>query len=283
MSAKAKTVKNSKPSKTIRNVLVQPFKTKWPLVNENDMTRTTQLLKQVPRDHVTVGTNAALEILHTAKACALLLTSEFHPHILGKQIIRMAQRNLPTIKVLAIPDLKWDDSLQKVIAIRGGEQRVPQLDSLLAAMEEIIKSNGFEDDLCSSPISIKKKKSRPKKPATKISPEELSRLYLTRSDSNQRAFIPRVSSYAIKSKDGDNKQDWGEFISLSKSTPESMDVESEEELEQSVESKLNISGKLNVKSSENLKQQSGPYIGLTVNRIQGDPNRRKNPKMKKSK
>uniref|UniRef100_A0A1Q3F6C6 Uncharacterized protein n=1 Tax=Culex tarsalis TaxID=7177 RepID=A0A1Q3F6C6_CULTA len=271
MSAKAKTVKNSKPSKTIRNVLVQPFKTKWPLVNENDVIRITQLLKQVPRDHVTVGTNAALELLHTAKACALLLTSEFHPHILGKQIIRMAQRNLPTIKVLAIPDLKWDDSLQKVIAIRGGEQRVPQLDSLLAAMAEIIKSNGFEDDLCSSPVSIK------------ISPEELSRLYLTRSDSNQRAFIPRVSSYAIKSKDGDNKQDWGEFISLSKSTPESMDVESEEELEQSVESKLNISGKLDVKSSENLKQQSGPYIGLTVNRIQGDPNRRKNPKMKKCK
>lgn len=193
----------------------------------------------------------------------------------------MARRNLPTVKIVAMHGLKWDDNLQKMIAIRGGEQRV---DSLLQAMEEIIKANDFEDDLCASLVSIKKDKLRKGKVATKLGPKELSGLYLTRSESNQRAFIPKISSYATKSKVGDAKADWGEFISFNKSTPESMELESEEEeLEQRVESKLNISGKLNAKSNESLRKQSGPYIGLTVNRIQGDPNRRKNPKMKKSK
>uniref|UniRef100_A0A8D8AFI6 (northern house mosquito) hypothetical protein n=2 Tax=Culex pipiens TaxID=7175 RepID=A0A8D8AFI6_CULPI len=281
MSAKAKSFKNPKASKTIRNVLVQPFKTKWPLVDENDAKRVTKFLEEVPRDHVVVGTNAALELLHTAKACALFLTSDFHPHILGKQIIRMARRNLPTVKILAIPGLKWDDNLQKMIAIRSGGQRA---DSLLQAMEEMIKANDFEDDLCASTVSIKKEKLRKRKVATKMGPEEISGLYLTSSESNQRAFIPRISSYATKSKVGDDKADWGEFISFNKSTTESMEFESdEEELEQKVESKLNISGKLNAKSNESLRKQNGPYIGLTVNRIQGNPNRRKNPKMKKIK
>ncbi|XP_055610126.1 uncharacterized protein LOC129757055 [Uranotaenia lowii] len=265
MAAKVKNVLNKKPQKTVRNVLVQPFKTKWPQITKEETINVIGLLQRLPQQFVVHGSNDVFQLLHDGQACALLLSSDFHPQIFGKQIIRMARRNLPSIQILAIDDLKWQGKLEKLVAIRKSGNKNENVAQLLVSMDEIIKVHDFEDDLSQPSLPIKKKE-RIAKTRTNINIEDLSKLYLKRSSNAAREFIPPVSEYSVKLTKKEKSDFSGDFISFKR--PRSDD----DLLSTNVSAPHN---QTNLKSSKKLQIK---YMSLTVNRIVGNPERKHNKK-----
>ncbi|XP_062565702.1 uncharacterized protein LOC134227986 [Armigeres subalbatus] len=260
LNRKGKAAQNGKSSKTIRNVLVQPFKVEWPCVDSEDAIKVIEMLNDLSSSQIVAGTNPVSHLLSQGQACALFITSDFHPQILGKQIIQMARRHSPHIQIIAPECLKYGGQLAKLVAIRNISNGEPKVIKLLTYITDIIKSKGYDKEQCELTSGTSKKSHEdPKTRST--SPVALSRLHLPRPGEGVRAFIPEVSAI-VNEQTTNSKQDWGEYIALKRRRSEAKnDTE-------------------NKKKSKPAATQKTSYISLTVNRIQGNPNRKKDRKNK---
>lgn len=269
MNRKAKTVQNIKSAKTIRNVLVQPFKTVWPCVASEDATKLVKMLNELPSAHVVHGTNPVSHLLSQGQACALFITSDFHPQILGKQIIQMARRNCPQIPILAPECLKWGEKLEKLIALRTTSNEQPEATELLKYMTDVIKAKEYDKDRFVSKPSEKKLQQEPK--TEERAPDAvLPRPHLNRPVENKRAFIPQVSMFATKQLTCSSKEDWGEYITFKRKRSET------EKTDEPKSKKISKQ-----KPTKPERKSSTSYIPLTVNRIQGNPNRKADKRKQK--
>ncbi|XP_055633525.1 uncharacterized protein LOC129773890 [Toxorhynchites rutilus septentrionalis] len=259
MNAKTKTLQSGKPSKTVRNVLVQPFKTKWPLVTGNEREKVENLLNKISQEHLAIGSNAACGILHNGQACALFLTSDFYPQILGKQIIRMARRNSSSVKILAIENLSWNGIQEKLIAVRKSASKDPTICNLLELTEHICMLSGFDDDSSDVLKTSKAKSSTKLKFAQNEGGETIDKFYLERVDSKQREFVPNISTLLSKTTKISTNPEWGEHISFK---PKPMEIELDHQLKQKP-------------VFPKIKKSSVTYAPLIVNRVRGNPNRKK--------
>ncbi|XP_053697478.1 uncharacterized protein LOC128744467 [Sabethes cyaneus] len=259
MDKLAKTISGGKQTKTIRNVLVQPFKTKWPILPDAEVSNFQQLFKQVPQHLLVRGINETVQLIHEGKACVLLINSNFHPQILAKQLIRMARRNLPDIKTLAIENLRLQSSAEKIVAIRRSDDQEPEsYHQLLQLISNICISNGYEDGVDTPLKKDEKQKIEQKKSVEEIEPRIISQIYLIRHDSNRRVFVPKISIHASPKKQI-TENDWGEYVSF--------------------EQPKRYNTVKDGKRSQNSYQVSNmPYVPLTVNRVQGNPDRKRKKK-----
>ncbi|XP_058453581.1 uncharacterized protein LOC131431733 [Malaya genurostris] len=266
MSGKAKFVQSVKPVKTTRNVLVQPFKTKWPLVPANDAEVFNTIFTKVPNNLMIHGLKDAMPLLSQGKACAVFLSSDFHPQILGKQIIRMARRNSSHILILAVEKLRCNGSWERLVAIPNSASCEQQVSNLLELMTQITKANGYEDDLYHISSENSKSNSKQQKIIEELNPETVTRLHLTRDDLTKRAFVPEVSIFAPKK--SSVTEECTDYISFKRNSPVEMEVESDmRSTTTSYSRKKHGPGKLT--------KDSTVYVPLTVNRIQGNLNRKK--------
>ncbi|EAT38987.1 AAEL009177-PA [Aedes aegypti] len=268
MSQKAKTIKNAKTTKSIRNVLVQPFKTVWPSVGSEEAIKINNMINKLTSPHVVHGTNPVSHLLSQGQASALFITSDFHPQILGKQIIQMARRNCPQIQILAPECLKWSDTPEKLIAIRSAYRDQPEIVELLQYVAHIIKSKEYDKEQINS-SSSKKITQAEQNNVERAPPVELPRLHLNRLAENKRTFIPQVSIFATKQLAASPKNDWSEYITLKRGRSE---TETADKTKPKKKSKTTPT-----KSDEKV---SSSYIPLTVNRVQGNPNRKVDKKKK---
>lgn len=273
MTNKAKPVQSTKTVKTIRNVLVQPFKTQWPSVGEAEGTKLVNLLEQIAKDQVVHGMNPVNHLLSRGLACALFITSDFHPQILGKQIIQMARRNSPAIQILALEGLSWNGKQEKLVAVRNASHEYSEnVIDLLNLMVAIGDSKGYVVDRSES-SSIKNKKPGQKAKVRNMSLEEIAQLYIPRPKNGKRAFVPQVSIFAGKQTAETKKSDWGPFISFKR--PRSEQNESRSKNESKIKTKSPSSSiNANTVAPE-------AYEPLTVNRVQGNPNRKQDKRKKK--
>ncbi|XP_065094012.1 uncharacterized protein LOC135714557 isoform X2 [Ochlerotatus camptorhynchus] len=266
MTSKAKSVKSAKPLKTVRNVLVQPFKTQWPCVQLSEAGNLVNLLKQIPKDQVVHGTSPVNHLLSKGLACAFLISSDFHPQILGKQIIQMARRNSPGIQLLALECLSWNGKLEKLVAIRKTSNQYPEkVIELLNLMMKIGESKGYDTESSKFSSGGNRKLMAQQTKVENMSQEEIERLYLPRSTNGKRAFVPQVSIFAGKQTVEAKKDDWGQFVSFKRSGADQIEINLKGKSKR--KEKSSASTKANINASEG-------YVPLTVNRLQGNPNRK---------
>lgn len=267
MPSKAKPVQSAKSLKTVRNVLVQPFKIQWPCVQQADGGDLDNLLKQIPKNQVVHGTNPVTHLLSKGLACALLISSDFHPQILGKQIIQMARRYSPGIQILALESLSWNGKPEKLVAIRNTSYPDKVIE-LLNLMIEIGKSKGYDTESSELPSGGNRKLMGQQTKVENIPLEEIARLYLPRLANGKRSFVPQVSIFAGKQTVGARKDDWGQFVSFKRPRSEQKEV--------------NLKGKKKSASASTKAEinASEAYVPLTVNRVQGNPNRKADKRKK---
>ncbi|XP_058821631.1 uncharacterized protein LOC131683570 [Topomyia yanbarensis] len=275
MSGKVKTVQSSKPVKTIRNVLVQPFKTKWPLVPGNDAEQFNKLFTKIPHNLMTRGMKDSVRLINEGKSCALFLSSDFHPQILGKQLIRMARRNSPTIQIVTVEKIRWSGSLERILAIPKSGSEQHDVAELLTLMTKIAKANEYEDDLCHNTTERSKLTTKQRNVVQELKPDDIARLHLPRHDCKRRTFVPEVSIFAPKSTVDTDKEEWSEYISLKRSRQDEM------EFDVNLGPSKSIVGRKEKDSNKPAFVKAGTtYVPLTVNRIQGNPNRKKHNRKK---
>ncbi|KXJ79575.1 hypothetical protein RP20_CCG000364 [Aedes albopictus] len=268
MNQKAKTIQNVKSAKTVRNVLVQPFKTVWPSVDTEEATNLIKMINELPCAHVVHGTNPVSHLLSQGQACALLITSDFHPQILGKQILQMARRNSPQILILAPEGLRWKDKPEKLIGIRETARNQSETTELLKFMVGVVKAKEYDKEHVDATRS-KKDHPTERNPGNAACPRFLQR-YLNRPVENKRAFVPPVSLFATKQLACSTKDnDWGEYISFKRARPDPEATKSPKPKKKS---------KHMAKKAE--RKLSESYIPLTVNRVQGNPDRKVDKKKK---
>lgn len=228
-----------------------------PQIDESEANQVLQLLGKIPENLIVCGFNEGLKKLQDSTASALLLSSDFHPQIFGKQIIRMARRNRSPIKILAIDNLRWNDMVKKILVI--SEDRNSELDELLQVMDAICKAKGYEDDLCRISAPPKKSYVKLKKTEEKLNPVSIAKLHLVQPTSTQRAFVPKLSIYATKPVGPDGER-CEQYISLGRTASHGNDKS------------LKCVKKSKPKKSPKIVSD---YCTLTVNRIQGNPDRKK--------
>lgn len=211
------------------------------------------------------GTNPVNHLLSQGLACALLISSDFHPQILGKQIIQMARRNSPGIQILALECLSWNGKPEKLVAIRNTSFPVKVIE-LLNLMMDIGESNGYYTEWSNFSSGENRKPLKQQTKVENVSLEEIDLLYIPRPANGKRAFVPQVSIFAGKQTVDPKNDDWGQFVSFKRPRSEQM----EEDLKGESKSKKKsapTSTKAQINASE-------AYVPLTVNRLQGNPNRK---------
>ncbi|XP_055549674.1 uncharacterized protein LOC129732647 isoform X1 [Wyeomyia smithii] len=269
MEKTAKTALNRKQIKSIRNVLVQPFKNKWPLLPETEAANFNMLFKQIPQNLLVNGINESVQLINEGEACLLLLNSGFHPQILGKQIIRMALRIIPDIKILVVEKLAVQGSPQKIIAIRkNSRDQVEPSYQLLKLITEIYKSNNYENVDNRASVNDEKQKLKKMNADEQITPEVITKQYLTRRDTKKREFVPPVSVFASRNTDLTEKDEWDEYVSFT-----------QQKYVQSDKIKIQKKNPFHhTAKTKKSRRNEVTYVPLSVNRIQGNPERKRKKK-----
>ncbi|XP_055549675.1 uncharacterized protein LOC129732647 isoform X2 [Wyeomyia smithii] len=250
MEKTAKTALNRKQIKSIRNVLVQPFKNKWPLLPETEAANFNMLFKQIPQNLLVNGINESVQLINEGEACLLLLNSGFHPQIL--------------VEKLAV-----QGSPQKIIAIRkNSRDQVEPSYQLLKLITEIYKSNNYENVDNRASVNDEKQKLKKMNADEQITPEVITKQYLTRRDTKKREFVPPVSVFASRNTDLTEKDEWDEYVSFT-----------QQKYVQSDKIKIQKKNPFHhTAKTKKSRRNEVTYVPLSVNRIQGNPERKRKKK-----
>lgn len=177
----------------------------------------------------------------------------------------MARRNTPGIQILALECLSWNGKPEKMVAVRNTLYPVKVIE-LLNLMMDIGEANGYYTDAWIFSSAEKRKPLEQQTKVENLSLEEIEQLYIPRPDNGKRAFVPKVSIFAGKQTVGPKKDDWGQFVSFKRPRSEQMETNLKSE---SKSKKKSASASTTAKTNA-----SEAYVPLTVNRVQGNPNRK---------
>ncbi|XP_035895703.1 uncharacterized protein LOC118504809 [Anopheles stephensi] len=262
-----------KPTKNIRSVLAQPFKSVWPRIPDNDVERCTELLQGVDSKHIISGCNNVIKLLEKGEVAACFVLDSFHPQMLAKLIIQMARKRNPKVLVLALPSFPkgcYRNSVLMAITkpkVNDGPNFEP-VKALLKWMKKVSKANGFIAENPKKKVAHNRNNPLPKvKPPNDepMTDAEVAKLYV---------FEPRDAEAQGKKSKKRVANEAEHFISFSDNA--SSIVVSKNEYQQ----QNNEPRKKPVTDRKPSKGES--YIPLTVNRVQGNPNRVEHKKKRRT-
>ncbi|XP_053659956.1 uncharacterized protein LOC128708998 [Anopheles marshallii] len=268
--SKAKT-NPKKSSKNLRNVLAQPLDVAWPRIPDNEIKRCSRFLQQVERKNIISGCNGVIKLLQNGQVAALFVLDTFNPQIFAKLIIQMARKRNPSVLVLALPSFPADCCSNSVLMAvpkpKENEHSEPVQD-LLKWMKDISVRNGYIAKASKTKPKTNRKilASKTKKPIdVPLTDEEVAKLYV---------FEPRKRDVPDKNQPKQRvAQEMENFISLSDKASSGI-VVSKHEYQQQNKPRTKP-------NSDGLNSFDGSYVPLTVNRVQGNPNRVEHKKKRK--
>lgn len=266
-----------KGSKHFRNVLAQPFNSIWPRIPDYDIDRCSRLLQNVESKHITSGCNGVIKLLEKGEVAALFVLASFNPQIFAKLIIQMARKRNPSVLVLALPSFPKDaatcrNSVLMAIKTPKDDEQSEPVQTLLKWMKKVSIKNGFITDTAKK--ELKNKQSKPAEPQQEVKPlndepmtdAEVAKLYV---------FEPKDPMAQAKQQPMKRvAKETENFISFSDNAS-SIIVSKNEYQQQSNEPRKKPTASRQLSAG-------GTYIPLTVNRVQGNPNRVEHKKKRKT-
>uniref|UniRef100_A0A182N795 Uncharacterized protein n=1 Tax=Anopheles dirus TaxID=7168 RepID=A0A182N795_9DIPT len=254
---KAKT-KTKKPSKSLRNVLAQPFQFVWPRVPDGDIKQCIELLKSVEREHIVSGCNGIIKQLEKGEVLALFILDKFNPQIFAKFVIEMARKRNPSLQVLALPSFPKGcnkGSMFYAIPKTAESEQSAAVRALLKWMQSVALQNGF----------VRKKRKVARETArdqTMTSPKAKRPLDEPMTDA-EVAKLYIFESTAGQTKRHARKDFTSDFISLADMNTTVFERKSQDEQNPPTDDN----------QSTERKPFDASYKPLTVNRVQGNPDR----------
>uniref|UniRef100_A0A182MRB1 Ribosomal protein L7Ae/L30e/S12e/Gadd45 domain-containing protein n=1 Tax=Anopheles culicifacies TaxID=139723 RepID=A0A182MRB1_9DIPT len=268
---KAKT-NQKKSSKNLRNVLAQPFNVTWPRLPDGEMKRCTKLLQRLERKHIISGCNGVIKLLQNGQIAAFFVLDTFNPQIFAKLIIQMARKRDPSVLVLALPAFPVDccnNSVLMAIPKPKADEHSETVQEVLKWMKDISTRNGFIGPVTDTAVKVKSnRKQQSAKVRTSVdtpmTDEEVAKLY---------DFEPKCDPCDRNQGKKRVAHDVENFISLSDKASSSRVLSKNVCQQQNEPRPTPISDR---------KSFKGPYIPLTVHRVQGNPNRVEHKKKRRT-
>lgn len=290
-----------KPQKVqLRNVLAQPFSRYWPeisadeashlidsihdtrLTNEDDDAPTSSLWKS---PHCTIGLNAALRLIQKPMSVRshcdlLLLSADIRPKFVVEQILVLALSGNRKLHCFLVPGLR--ELLSNRLGISScmcvALQRIRNVSAFSAVglhIAHLARKHPIPDQYhrqtWRDTKTIKNKKAAPtiaehnksSLPATTV---DDGSLYIQRTDDQpqRRAFIPAGTVFRTESSDN-----WSDYIGLVGAASSSSSLSQTPTANKMITKKMSALELMKRK----MKVPKVTYIGLTVNRVQSNPNK----------
>ncbi|XP_050070869.1 uncharacterized protein LOC126558838 [Anopheles maculipalpis] len=260
-----------KSSKNIRSVLAQPFNSTWPRIPDNDINRCSLLLQNVERKHIIAGCNGVIKLLEKGALAAFFVLDNFNPQIFAKLIIQMARKRNPSVLVLTLPSFPNDVCRTSVMMgikkPKDNEQSEP-VQALLKWMKKVSINSGFITEKPKEGLKNKRKVPLPKAKSpndTPMTDAEVAKLYV---------FEPKDTIATETQQKKRVAKEMEHFISFSDNAS-SIIVSKNEYQQQTNEPRK--------KPFTNQKLPKGEtYLPLTVNRVQGNPDRVEHKKKRRN-
>ncbi|XP_058117589.1 uncharacterized protein LOC131284476 [Anopheles ziemanni] len=254
-----KTSDKKSANKTRKNVLVQPLRIKLPKLYD-ESAELYSLLEPVERKYIVTGTNSVVKLLENSQAVALLIPSTYHPKEFAQILISMARQRNPSILVAVV---SWENTFKHpnhmmALTCPNEEVQSPALNGFLLRLKDLLLEQGWCEEQHN--VSMPEAATRVKKIDEPMTEEEVSKLYILEPVSGNGAG-KRKREDPFKSADFISFSDTDKLITI-KSKPTK--TRPNQQL---------IDRKAGKKS----------YIPLTVNVVQGNPNRQEQMKTKKKK
>lgn len=229
------------------------------------------LLQNVERKHIITGCNGVIKLLEKGAVAAFFVLDNFNPQIFAKLIIQMARKRNPSVLVLAIPSFPKDvcrTSVMMGIKKPNDSERSEPIHALLKWMKKVSIKNGFTTETPKEGLKNKRDKPLPEAKPSNDEPmtdAEVAKLYV---------FEPKDTIATENESKKRVAKETENFISFSDNA--SSIIVSKNEYQQH-------NNDPHRKPNTNRKLSKGAsYLPLTVNRVQGNPNRVEHKKKRKT-
>ncbi|XP_023287925.1 uncharacterized protein LOC105697012 [Orussus abietinus] len=199
--------KKKGPPKAVRNVLVQPFESLWPVLKKEDCKPVEKILRA---KSIIFGANAVMRALEKGDVCSVLLNTNIDPPFATKHIVVMCQgKAIPIILMQSLKSITLQALGFASIVIALKKHVADSTDNYFYKLHEAVcniasnlsvprtpvqlfqSGSDSEDSLVTmddeSNMEIKNGSNTPKVPKTCRVPTDL---YLYRSSEKERAFVP---------------------------------------------------------------------------------------------
>uniref|UniRef100_A0A182K4K5 Uncharacterized protein n=1 Tax=Anopheles christyi TaxID=43041 RepID=A0A182K4K5_9DIPT len=239
-----------------------------PRIPDSEVKRYTRLLQSVERKHIVSGCNGVIRLLQNGHVSACFILSSFNPQMFAKLIIQMARKHNPSVLVLAVPvfpiDCCRNSTFLAVTKLKENEQS-EAVQALVNWMKDLSLRNGFITEQPKTDGSLKKPEkslSKEKKSTANVpmTDEEVAKFYIFEPVDNDADKSQTRTRAALGTEN---------FISLS--VKDSNVVVSNDNDQQPNEPR-----------TKKFKPFRSTYIPLTVNRVQGNPNRVEHKKKRRT-
>lgn len=251
-----------------------------------------------------MGINSVLRALKHKKTNTVLLSTSIQPKFITTQILTLAISRNTEIRILLVP--KLETIIQKIIGISCltialiNQEENNSYTQLNDWIVNISKEYKIPEILISK--YTPKKYVEPEKKMEVDEPDiDFNDLYLIKSNDKNRAFIPGNVTFAVN-----RKSDWSDFISLGDSLNASKKsisvlkksisvkednvkhkklIKLEIPIEKSFQDLVLPEHSIKKKKKKNKKNSlensvNKIYVPLTVHRVKGNPDKKKNKKSK---
>lgn len=292
--------KKKPPKVQLKNVLAQPFARYWPAISPAEAAGIIRTLHavQLPGDddtpspwkssHCIVGLRATLRHIQTGGSDVLLLSADIRPKFIVDQIILLAVGHNPHVRCLLLPGLRQllattlglpTCMCVSLTRIAGSEpfaelwqavgQLVQQHPVPRTHQRRMLRGKVSASGKQSSAMDVNVATATRHQPRRELPAIAVEELYVKRSaQTGERGFVPAGT---VLRPDVTAATQWSDYISLgnggnSAKKPATINMSAIEQMKRKM--KLPAGPK------------PGSYVTLTVNRVQGNPDKIKRPPQK---